>query len=253
MPEPTSVPADQSGQPANQAQAQPNAFAQAVKGDWNLAEQRFHDLTQHTRAIQQQNQLFQNQLDQLEAQRQSVYQPAQGTSRLTELANGMNVDPNLLAAAIAEAAAPMVQKTFEPIGRAISARQELATALPGYIENEQAVFSWASTRPDLLQMANRMNNQGFPREASQLLYREWQAANPPTNAQAVTVPTGAQLPALGGGGSPAVQGQQQDQSAEAKLFAQKLQHAIATKNTDHIATELFKDVQWIGPPGYAQG
>lgn len=229
----------------------PNQFAQDVNGDWNVAQKRFHDLTQHTRGIQQQNQAFAEQLANLE-QRFTQAQP-QGAGYLSQLAEQLNVSPQMLAGALTEVAQPIVRQTFAPINNALGARTALATELPEFIKHESEVFQWAGTRPDLLSMATQMNNKGFAREASQLLFREWQAANPPSLSIPTPPPASAQLPPVGGGPAPTGAQNQEQQDAAQKAFRERLNLAIQTKDIGRVSDDLYGGMKWLAPQSMGQG
>lgn len=245
MPEPTS---------ANQPAATPEltGFAKDVGGNWDLAAQRFHDATQHARAAQEESRRFQAELERTQALIAAQSRP-QEPAYLATVAEQLGVQPNMLAGALAEIAAPMVRSAIAPIQDTLQARQRLATELPDFIKNENEVFAWAATQPQLLnEITQAMRIPGMAALATRTLYREWQAANPP-KTPSTGAPPAAQIPPLGGGGTPVQQQASGMSEEESKQFLARLQHAVRTHDPRPVAADLFKGINWAAPPGMITG
>lgn len=245
MPEPTSAIPNQPQTP------ELTGFAKDVGGDWDKAAERFHNVTHQNIALQRQ---LQELGQQMEAVRQANVAQMRGPAYLDTLATELGVQPNVIAGALAEVAAPMVRQAVAPITETLAARSHLAQSLPDYIRNEADIFTWATTQPELMQEvlpALRSSQPGQATLAARLLYREWQAANPPKNATSAEPPPGAQMPSLGGGGNPTQAATAATTDAAAKAFGERLKHAMITHDARHVAGDLFSGTQWIAPPGFA--
>lgn len=244
MPEPTSA------TPNTPQTPELTGFAKDVGGDWDKAAERFHNVTHQNIALQRQ---LQEVSQQMEAVRQANNQQMRGPAYLDTLATELGVQPNVIAGALAEIAAPMVRQAVAPITETLAARSHLATTLPDYIKNESDIFAWATSQPELMQEvlpALRSTQPGQATLAARLLYREWQAANPPKNAVPADPPPGAQMPALGGGGNPTHAANAAQSDANAKAFGERLKAAVMSRDARHVAGDLFADTQWIAPPGF---
>lgn len=131
-----------------------------------------------------------------------------------------------------------IERAFKPITGAMEARTALATEMPSYLTNEQAIQAWLGKNPSVAAEVRSLNSGGFFVQAAKLATYAYNAAQPIASPGDPGAKSQASLP---NSGNP--QARTVDGSNSEDLMHQALAYSARTGDKRPALTMLFPDFE----------